>query len=92
MPTYISVGLYITEKQDYQMLNPYIFSLISLEQGIEEVVSIIDREGQGALILINLAKSCIFSEKNWAEIVRQEVVQKNTKINDDINEFYGIED
>ncbi len=90
-PTYSMVGVAITREVDHELLHPYTFSLVCNyeEKKLNEVVHLFDGQGQGALILINFNST---EQENWSEAILEEVIQKSKRINNAINEFYGIED
>lgn len=90
-PTYLMVGVAILRQEDYDFLSTYTFSLICNyeEEKIDEVVSLFDGDRQGALVVINFAYN---TQEDWKEALLKEVTQKNERLNNAINEFYGIED
>lgn len=90
-PTYSMVGVAVEKEQDYEFLSTYTFSLICNyeEEKLGEVVKLFDGEGQGALAVVNFANK---TQEDWEEALLKEVMQKNERLNNAINEFYGIEE
>ncbi len=90
-PTYLMVGVAILKQEDYDFLSTYTFSLICNyeEEKIDKVVSLFDGDRQGALVVINFDYN---TQEDWKEELLKEVTQKNERLNNAINEFYGIED
>lgn len=90
-PTYSMIGVAIQKEQDYEFLTTYTFSLICNyeEEKLGEVVKLFDGEGQGALAVIRFANK---TQEDWEEELLKEVTQKNERLNNAINEFYGIEE
>ena len=89
--TYSMVGVAIEKQQDYEFISTYTFSLICNyeEEKLGEVVNLFDGEGQGALAVINFANK---TQEDWEEALAKEVIKKNKRLNDAINEFYGREE
>lgn len=94
-PDYLMVGIAILRSEHIPIMNTDTFSLIYNyeEEKNNDIVTIFDGNGLGALITINFTKDCsatCYSEENWGEI-RSKVIEKRDEINSAINEYYGIE-
>lgn len=90
-PTYVMIGLVITKPDQIDILTPYNYAIFDEHEQMSVIASVAPKDGLGVLVTTNLYPEHTTPEDFFKHIMKK-AKEDTDKINNAINEFYGIED